>query len=167
MTGRAVSRETLAAASAEVVSSDSWCTDTWLARALGRFATDPCSNPRSLITADRHLSLENGDDGLVAEWGWSVFCNPPYSDPLPWAKRLASHHGAWVALVKSDPSTRWYAMLKLACTADAPFNHRLRFGRPDKRPMTANFPSHLFWRWWEPTAELATHLWLPMYARAA
>jgi len=53
------------------------------------FDTDPCSNPRSLITADRHLSLENGDDGLVAERGWSVFCNPPYSDPLPWAKRLA------------------------------------------------------------------------------
>jgi len=131
---------------------------------LGHFSTDPCSNPRSNIRADQHLSLEAGHDGLTAAWGWSVFWNGPYSDPFPWCERLARHQGPWVALVKCDPTTKWFATLKQACTNDAPFNHRLKFERPDRPSLTANFPSHLFWHWWQPSAELATHLWLPTYA---
>lgn len=148
----------------DAVDSDAWCTDGELARMLGHFSTDVASNPRSLIQADQHLMLESGDDGLLALWGWSVYCNPPYSDPLPWAIRLAAHAGPWVALVKSDPTTRWYATLKHASTADAPFRHRLKFGRPDKPPLGADFPSHLFWHWWQPSPELTAQLWLPTYA---
>lgn len=148
----------------EVHGSDSWCTARDLADLLGRFTIDPCSNPRSHIHADRCLSLENGDDGLTAEWQGSVFWNGPYSNPLPWVERLACHPGAWVALTKSDPTTKWYAKLKHACTGDAPFRKRLKFERPDKPPLTANFPSHLFWHMWKPSPELAARLWLPRYA---
>lgn len=151
----------------ENVGSDSWCTDRETARMLGHFGTDPCSNPRSHISADRNLMLEHGDDGLTSEWVGSVFWNGPYSNPLPWCVRLAAHHGPWVALTKSDPTTKWFAVLKSACAGDAPFRHRLKFERPDKPPMTANFPSHLFWCRCHPSAELASHLWLPNYARAA
>jgi len=88
------------------VDSDSWCTDAETARLLGHFSTDPCSNARSHIQADESFALERGQDGLLKAWGWSVYVNPPYSDPLPWARRLAAHRGPWVALVKSDPTTR-------------------------------------------------------------
>jgi hypothetical protein len=157
----------LEAAEVALVDSDSWCTDRDTARMLGHFSTDPCSNSRSHIRADRTWALERGEDGLRAPWGWSVYCNPPYSDPLPWAIRLAAHEGPWVALVKLDPTTMWYRTLKLACTGDAPFRHRLKFERPDKPPLTANFPSLLIWRWWTPSADLASHLWLPTYAQPA
>lgn len=144
--------------------SDSWCTPKDLARMLGHFDLDPCSNSRSHINADYTYSLQRGRDGLRADW-WegSVFVNPPYSNPLPWAKRLAKHEGPWVALMKLDPTTRWYATLLEACTGMAPFRARLKFERPDKKPITANFPSLLVWHCWKPSAELASHLWLPKY----
>ncbi len=146
------------------IDSDSWCTDDWLADELGHFSTDPCSNPRSNIHADEHLSLEAGHDGLTAAWGWSAYVNPPYSDPLPWARRLSAHAGPWVALVKLDTTTRWWAELMHASSDWAGFRHRLKFKRPDKPPLTANFPSALVWHHWRPSPALAAHLWLRSYA---
>lgn len=143
--------------------SDSWCTPRDLARMLGHFSTDPCSNSRSHISADHAYSLYAGQDGLKQPWGWSVFVNPPYSNPLPWAQRLAAHVGPWVALLKLDPTTEWYRVLRAACTDMAAFQSRIKFERPDKPPLTANFPSLLVWHWWQPSAELASHLWLPTY----
>src|SRR5574338_920706 len=81
---------------------DSWCTPKWLAELLGRFDLDPCSNPRSHISAAVHLTLEGGDNGLAEAHGqrgysqhtddaWGidrsaiasvqtrVFINPPYA----------------------------------------------------------------------------------------
>jgi len=144
--------------------SDAWCTGRDLARMLGHFTTDPCSNASSHIECDQAYTLANGQDGLKLRWGWSVFCNPPYSDPLPWAQRLAAHVGPWVALLKLDPTTKWYRTLRCADAVQmAEFNHRLKFERPDKPLITANFPSLLVWHWWQPSAELASHLWLPTY----
>ena len=41
----------------------------------------------------------------------SVWCNPPYSDPLPWVKKAieATEDGLHVVmLVKTDKSTKWF-----------------------------------------------------------
>lgn len=147
---------------AEDVSSDAWCTSSELARLLGHFDMDPCSNPRSRIQATQHLSLEAGHDGLVQRWGYSVFVNGPYSDPLPWCRRLAKHDGRWCALWKLDPTTEWFAVLIDSGATYAPFRKRLKFERPDKPPLTANFPSALVWRDWTPSSELAALLWKPV-----
>lgn len=140
---------------------DTWCTPLDLARLVGWFDLDPCSNPRSHIRAGHSYSLENGEDGLGLPWFGSVWCNPPYSCPLPWARRLADHNGPWCALVKLDPSTRWWATLMEASPTVAPFRKRIKF--EGDRAMTAPFPCALVYSAWRPSRELAQHLWLPVY----
>ncbi len=172
--------------------TDSWTTPAWLAAALGPVDLDPCSNERSHIRARRMLQLEPVDltippmppsldevmaferrtrtqqaDGLAAPWVGSVFVNPPYSAVGPWAARLAAHDGPWIALLKLDPTTRWWATLMAAAPIVAPFRKRIAFetDAAGKR-MTANFPSVLVYSAWRPPAELAPHLWLTTYAEA-
>lgn len=171
--------------------TDCWCTPRDIAAALGWFDLDPCSNERSHIRAMLALQPEpvisvggevdervlvNGRlpgrrqaDGLAYNWGRSsVFVNPPYSKPLPWAEKLRDHAGPWCALVKLDPTTRWWAALMEASPTVAPFRKRIKFeGAPGEPTMTANFPSVLVYSAWRPSAELAATLWLPTYARAA
>ncbi len=147
---------------------DAFCTPKWLADALGYFDCDPCSNPRSHIRSGRALSLENGDDGLAAVWMFegergSIFCNGPYSDPLPWCLKLAAHPGPWCALWKLDTTTRWWAELMASGAQWAGFRKRLKFEQPGKA-MTANFASALCWNnGWAPGRELRSHLWIASY----
>lgn len=141
--------------------TDSWCTSAQTARELGRFVTDPCSNPRSLIVSDVAYSLENGNDGLVDPWLGSVFCNGPYSNPLPWCERLAAYEDRWCALWKLDTTTKWWHVLMDSGATWAPFRKREKF-LSGKAAQTANFASVLVWHnGWEPSAELAARLWMP------
>lgn len=149
-------------AATEDIDSDCWCTSRDLAKLLGHFSTDPCSNPRSWIQSDDRYSLEAGHNGLERRWGYSVFVNGPYSLPMPWCKRLAKHDGPWCALWKLDPTTKWFAAMVEAGATWAAFRSRLKFERPDKPPLTANFPSVLVYRDWTPNAALAALLWKPV-----
>ena len=151
------------------IDSDSWCTPKELADELGYFDLDPCSNHRSHIQAGETCALDHAleanRDGLAFDWTHrSVFMNHPYSNSMPWARKLAAHAAPWCALVKLDPSTRWWAELMSALPVVAPFRHRVRFERPDKPPLTANFPSALVFRRWWPSKALAGRLWMPVLA---
>jgi hypothetical protein len=147
--------------------TDGWCTPAWLAEVLGPFDLDPCSNARSHIRACERRARERGEDGLAERWGRRVvFVNPPYSSVLPWASKLADHDGPWVALLKLDPTTRWWATLMSAAPTVAPFRGRIKFESGVGRDMTANFPSVLVWSAWRPPAALIPHLWLPTYERS-
>ena len=141
-------------------STDAQCTPRDLAMELGKFDLDPCSNPRSHIKASARYMLERGQDGLAQAWFGRVYCNPPYSDPLPWSERLRAHEATWVALVKLDPTTRWWANLMAACDAWAPFRKRLAYERPGNCG-SADFPSALVWRDWTPPDAVAARLWMP------
>lgn len=145
------------------MSTDEWCTPKWLADILGPFDLDPCSNQGSHIQAGRCFnSLDH--DGLMEPWPqWaSIFCNPPYSNVSPWAARLAAHPGKWTALVKLDPTTRWWATLMGSKPNIAPFRRRLRF--EGTNTMTANFASVLVYKRWTPPEALREHLWLPDFS---
>lgn len=171
--------------------TDHWCTTKWLADALGGFDLDPCSNERGHIRARQFVQREEvvrvnplasgrvdlraacllerqcatvQGDGLATEWRGSVFCNPPYSSVLPWARKLAAHEGPWVALLKLDPTTKWWRELMVATPTVAPFRKRLAFENGKGSTMTANFPSVLVYSAWRPPRALVPHLWLPTYA---
>ena len=172
LTGIAVSGERSATGSASLNSSDQWCTPKWLADALGPFDLDPCSNLGSHIQATR-CALDHEDEGFRdgLKHGWirrdgrpdSVFVNPPYSNVGPWAARLVNHQGPWVALLKLDPTTRWWAHLMTANPTVAPFRKRIRFeGKQTdgSDATTANFPSVLVYSAWKPPIALRPHLWL-------
>ena len=85
----------------------------------GSIVTDPCWHPDSHVPAGgvRYDGRERGD-GLAGEWIGSLWMNPPYSKPLPWAQRFAAHAltGArCLALVKLDPTTgAWRALTQQA-----------------------------------------------------
>jgi hypothetical protein len=147
--------------SANVDSDDAQCTPRDLALDLGAFDLDVASNPRSHILAARSYCLENGEDGLALPWVGSVFCNGPYSDPLPWCQRLRMHDGPWCALWKFDSTTRWWEQLMLAGATWAPFRSRLRFERAGNCG-SANFTSALLWRSWTPPDAVRARLWMPV-----
>lgn len=148
------------------LSSDEWCTPKWLCELLGTFDLDPASNTRSNVAAHRWCGPDHAfgqmRDGLSFDWSGSVFVNPPFSNVMPWAQKLAAHDGPWCALIKLDPSTRWYAALMVPGVTVAPFKKRLKF--EGDKDMTANFPCALVYRAWAPSRELAEHLWIARYA---
>lgn len=144
----------------EVDSTDAQCTPRDLALALGSFDLDPCTNPRSHIQARRTCMLEHGQDGLAEVWSGSVFCNGPFSDPLPWCERLRAHRDPWCSLWKLDPTTAWWTQLMLAGASWAPFRKRLRFEKPGNVG-GAEFPCALVWRDWEPPLAALSWLWEP------
>jgi hypothetical protein len=145
------------------VTGDSWNTPKWLADLVGEFCVDPASNKTSHIRAAKRFGPDWGTDGLIEEWSSRalVWCNFPYSKPLPWCERIAAHDGPWVVLCKLDPSTRWYATLMAANPVVAPFRKRIKF--EGDKAMTANFPSALVYRAWAPSRELEQHLWTARY----
>lgn len=155
---------------AAVDSTDAHCTPRELALALGRFDLDVCSNPRAHIQADRSFMLESGQDGLAEAWESlsgsmaSVWCNGPFSAPLPWCERLRAHQGPWAALWKLDPTTGWHAELVAGGATWAPFRKRLAFERPGNVG-SAEFPCALFWRDWRPSRALLRWLWKPRRER--
>jgi hypothetical protein len=64
---------------------------------------DPCPYPRP-----------EGHDGLETEWGDPTYCNPPYSNPLPWVLKAIheSRKGKLVMmLLPNDSSTTWWRLL--------------------------------------------------------
>lgn len=149
-----------------VDSTDSWCTPPGIAHDLGPFDLDVASNPRSHIGAERSYQLDRGEDGLALPWTRPagspaiVWCNGPYSDPLPWCERLRVHRAPWAALWKLDPTTKWFAQLMIGCDAWAPFRSRIKF--VGKQDYTANFASFLVWGFgWQPSPQMLARLWPP------
>lgn len=70
-------------------------------------------------------SYSQADDGLVQPWHGLVWCNPPFSDILPWVRRLNEHgngiallphtKGAWRREVwaNADGITEWQTLTEI------------------------------------------------------
>ena len=70
-------------------------------------------------------SYSQADDGLVQPWHGLVWCNPPFSDILPWVRRLNQHgngiallphtKGAWRREVwaNADGITEWQTLTEI------------------------------------------------------
>lgn len=91
-------------------SSDEWGTPQWLFNMLNKefnFELDVCATKQN-SKCKRYFNQE--EDGLKWPWVDNYFCNPPYSNILPWAikgvESLDRCHTTGVHLVKYDPSTK-------------------------------------------------------------
>ena len=90
-----------------VVTSDDCYTPRWVFDAIGlRFDLDvaaPVGGPWH-VPCDRYYTAE--DDGLAQPWDGLVWCNPPYSNYLPWAEKWATHTRG-VLMGFQLPQVRW------------------------------------------------------------
>jgi len=118
----------------EVDDRDSWCTPQEIVDAVlrlwpGGIDLDPCSNARSLVPARKRYTVAQCIEPEDQEWSGRVYCNPPFSDTGPWAKRMAAHEGGVVGCLLCDPSVSWW---KDVWTADAICfpDHRIKFSPP-------------------------------------
>ena len=105
---------------------------------LGCIDTDPCWSPRSLVRAKwTHDGTSHLEDGLSAPWLGNVWCNPPYSDPAPWAAKMmehctpASQAHEGLFLVNVSTSVSWFRKARpdqpSGCRAVAFFDRRISF----------------------------------------
>jgi hypothetical protein len=88
--------------------SDDYYTPPYIFEALGvEFDMDVSAPPGGVpwIPAKRSLSVI--EDGLITDWHGKVWCNPPYSNVTPWAKKLIAHNNG-IALVQMAKSAWFY-----------------------------------------------------------
>lgn len=115
----------------QVNEGDEWYTPKWLFDALGlTFSLDVCApldQTHSSVPADRMLTAQ--DDGLAQPWHGTVWCNPPYSSPEPWARRMI-HHGDGLLLTHIPMNAGWCVDMWEACDAIRLFQ-AMEFLRPD------------------------------------
>lgn len=126
---------------------------------------DPCWDPECAVVAELVYDARAGQDGLVLPWRGKVFCNPPYSDPAPWALRAVQHVAVSsghevILLVNAAPGSAWWARWvwphALAC-----FPKRLKFGKPGGAAPTPN-PTDSAILYFGPHHDLFHRVWRPM-----
>jgi hypothetical protein len=149
---------------------DAYCTPDEVTAALPEVDLDPCSNPHSTVRARDTYSLEAGQDGLALPWFGLVYLNFPFSDPLPWAEKLAEERpnltGAGV-MCNADHSPAWWHVLKQHLPIRLDFDTRLEFKPPpgvepskNDRPQTL-LMDEVFWAECDQAALLAMGtLWI-------
>lgn len=87
-------------------SRDTWLTPPLLVKALGPFDLDPCCPPTMPWRTAKRM-IKQPKDGLAAKWAGRVWCNPPFSDILPWVAKMAVHGNGIMLLPAKSPETRW------------------------------------------------------------
>jgi len=112
------------------MSNDNYATDKSIMEMFDNWF-DPCP-----------LNKNPDFDGLTIEWKNKTYCNPPYSNPLPWIEKAINENKknkTIVMLLRMDTSTKWFKLLQENNATFLWINGRLRFntGKP------ANFPSML------------------------
>jgi hypothetical protein len=122
---------------------DEWYTPPWLIRELGgKFGTDPCCPRKDHWTAETCWTLE--DNGLKQDWHGLVFCNPPYSNPLPWVEKLREHPDGGIMFVPVRQSW-WFQQAALgSCSAWALLETRIAFCGLDGKPVGMGYSADVF-----------------------
>jgi phage N-6-adenine-methyltransferase len=87
---------------------DSYRTPEWMLQYLTtefRWDYDPCPfNPKFNPSVD--------ENGLLTDWsGKIVYCNPPYSNILPWVQKALASKCCTVFLVPARTDTPWFRLL--------------------------------------------------------
>lgn len=157
-------------ADGEESDSDDQHTPGWLLDLVrdlwgGCLDTDPCWSPLSLVVAHRTYDGSCAEqDGLSMPWFGNVWCNPPYSDPAPWADRMMSHYDGSAAreglfLVNVSTSVQWFRRAhpgarEASCRAVAFFDRRISFIK-DGIERRGNDREQMM-LWWGPAARLRT-----------
>lgn len=121
---------------------DDWLTPPKLIESLGKFDLDPAC-PGKMPWHTAKVMVSNAErvgrgvtkgDGLLIPWRGRVWCNPPYSRPLPWVELMSEHRRGTMLLPAKSFDTRWGQLM--LTTADlvlfvaGRYNFHLPSGKP-------------------------------------
>jgi hypothetical protein len=86
--------------------TDEWHTPPELVFPLGKFDLDPAAShlQRAHFAGLEYCFPEQ--DGRLLPWHGRVWCNPPYSDLMVWARRFVMHDNG-IFLVPARTETAW------------------------------------------------------------
>jgi ParB family chromosome partitioning protein len=143
--------------------SDGWYTPAWLIESawqvLGSIDLDPatCLAAQAVIKAKAWYTKV--EDGLARSWHGNVWCNPPYSDPLPWAERMvhayqSSEIKAGMMLVNCSCSPKWAQHLWKHTNAVCLLNRRINFWHPTKTNANGSYDRDSALFYFGPEADL-------------
>ena len=103
---------------------------------------------------DNHLCdkyLTEKDNALDFRWGKTNWCNPPYSNIMPWVKKAAIEHQKGktiVMLVPADTSVQWFKEAYNSCNEVRFITGRLAFVNADtKNPVSGNNKGSVLFIW--------------------
>lgn len=97
--------------------SDKWETPQevfdYLDAVHGPFNLDVCAEPCT-AKCESYISFEQ--NALVQGWETSgkAYCNPPYSNPMPWVQKAIEEKDKGVTtcmLLPADVSTKWFRLM--------------------------------------------------------
>lgn len=91
------------------------------------FTTDVAASADNKLCRD-YISIET--NALESEWGDINFCNPPYSNIMPWVKKAIVQmiKGKFtLMLIPDDMSASWFKAAWLNCTEMHMINKRVAF----------------------------------------
>jgi len=116
----------------KVDTTDVWLTPQSLLDKLGHFDLDPCS-PKEMPykIADRFYSLENNEDGLMLPWEGRVWLNPPYSNWVPFMKRLKEHNNGLALIFARTETQGFFDHIWNDANSILFLKRRLKFSRLD------------------------------------
>ncbi len=129
--GETIDRRLIKAIAYGHIEGDEWFTPQWIFDSLGlRFSIDVCA-PEDLthVTTPAEAFFTEADDGLAQQWHGTIWCNPPYSDPAPWAIKCIDH-GDGLLLTHIPMNAEWCAAAWAACSGIRLFQ-AIEFVRPD------------------------------------
>jgi len=124
-----------------IYESDGWYTPQWMVDAarttMGSIDTDPatCAAAQAIVQAETWYTA--AENGLTQPWSGHVWCNPPYSNPMPWAERMVALYqsgaiGAGMMLVNCTCSPKWARLLWRQANAVCLLSSRIDFWHPSK-----------------------------------
>ena len=123
--------------------SDDYYTPPFIFEALGvEFDMDVSAPPNGVPWIPAKQSLTIIEDGLATDWHGRVWCNPPYSNVTPWAKKLIKHNNG-IALVQMAKSA-WFNLVWEHCSGALVLPPNIKFVRGDGTSAPIFMPVILF-----------------------
>lgn len=108
---------------------DCWYTPAEILHPLGTFDLDPaCDSRCPNRTAIRMVGPD--ENGLSMPWFGRVWCNPPFSNVVPWVDRMINH-GNGVMLVFARSDAIWFQRAVESAGGVLLLAGRTTFARPD------------------------------------
>lgn len=114
------------------MNKDCWQTPLELFKPIDdkyNFEVDVCASPENAL-CEYFWTVD--DDCLQQDWGDGsgfVWCNPPYSNPLPFVEKC-QEYGYAVMLLNQDTSTKWAKIVFEKASKVILLSDRVRFINP-------------------------------------